>query len=143
MATATISPNTSLVLRTPAMAEAGRLLLICEIARMRREVAALETQRVRSDDARLAEFWRRCGEIADDYDFCGEYDRIVEALGGTPRLENEYEIEIPIRIRIDVPVTATGRNYEVARDVAEDSLDRDDIIAAIENAYRINWELDY
>ena len=124
-----------------------------ELARVQAELTAAREQIAERDrtinglrfdqitdgaDARLVTFWEKGGRIADAADFCQEYDRIAEALGG-PRREREYEVEAEVTVRIRVTYTTTATSEEEADENAHQGIDFDDALAA----YRDNGYEDF
>lgn len=76
-------------------------------------------------DYRLAEFWERAMANAEEEDYCSEYDRMAEALGGPRR---------PVETEVEVTVTLSFRTTVNARE--DDDLDEEfDEEAVIEHLY--------
>lgn len=81
-------------------------------------------------DPRLAQFWDIAAEAADEENFCEEYDRIAEALGGRPR-RREYKVRLCVQAHVDVTVSVTARNADDAEDMAHNVMTSDDVERAI------------
>ncbi|MGG1910551.1 hypothetical protein AB1285_27380 [Microbacterium sp. NRRL B-14842] len=69
-----------------------------------REIDRLRLPITDAADDRLAAIWEKGEQIANDEGFCSEYDRLVEAIGGTPR-ERDF--------RVTLSVTLTQRRYRL------------------------------
>lgn len=57
------------------------------------------------NDERLIDFWERAAQKASDENYCGEYDRMAELLGG-PGRERSYVVTTLVTIEVSVNVTA-------------------------------------
>jgi hypothetical protein len=60
-------------------------------------------EQITGDDYRLTDFWQRAGDLAEEFEFCNEYDRLADAMGGPAR---EYEFEVEHEITVSVTFTA-------------------------------------
>lgn len=102
-----------------------------EVTGLRAEIARLrDTQITDGSDPRLVTFWERVGRIADNADFCEEYDRIAEAMNG-PRRERDYYVTLEVTIHVTMRESATSDDE--AGDKAGDSLTLETLRDAIAN----------
>lgn len=106
--------------------------------------SALETangQIIDGSDPRLEMFWERAGRIADNADFCEEYDRMADAMNG-PRRLREFEVTAQIEVTINVTRTIEARNANEARDeVTGGYFESSDLIDHISSDGVDSWEL--
>src|SRR3546814_7274264 len=77
-------------------AEARAADLALTVERQQREIERLPLPLTNAADDRLAAIWERGEQIANDEGFCSEYDRLVEAIGGTPR-ERDFRVTLSDR----------------------------------------------
>lgn len=97
-------------------------------------VTQLRTEQITDGaDPRLVNFWDKAGRIADHADFCEEYDRLAEAMNGTPR-ERQWYVEAEVTVTVRVSYSTYATTSDDAEDNARDSLDFDDVL----EAYRTN-----
>ncbi|MGG1910454.1 hypothetical protein AB1285_26890 [Microbacterium sp. NRRL B-14842] len=83
-----------------AQAQAADLALTVE--RQQREIDRLRLPITDAADDRLAAIWEKGEQIANDEGFCSEYDRLVEAIGGTPR-ERDFRVTLSVTLTQRVP----------------------------------------
>jgi hypothetical protein len=109
------------------------------IADRDRTILALRTEQITDgSDARLLDFWEKAGRIADHADFCNEYDRMAEALNGTPRAR-DWEVSANVTVTVRVTYSTTATTEDDADDNAREGIDFDDVL----NAYRENGSEDF
>lgn len=114
-----------------ARAEAAEQAALARVAQLEAELTRLRTEQITDGgDPRLIDFWDKAGRIADHADFCQEYDRLAEAMNGTPR-EREWDVTLDITVSLQVTRTVTARDADDAIDYARDGLDRDEVIEAV------------
>lgn len=114
-----------------ARAEAAEQAALARVAQLEAELTRLRTEQITDGaDPRLIDFWEKAGRIADHADFCQEYDRLAEAMNGTPR-EREWDVTLDITVSLQVTRTVTARDADDAIDYARDGLDRDEVIEAV------------
>lgn len=80
-------------------------------------------------DPRLVDFWEKAGRIADHADFCQEYDRLAEALNGTPRLR-DWDVTLDVTVTVRVHYSASATTSDDAEDIARDEITFEDVVAA-------------
>ncbi len=86
-----------------------------------RTIEQLRTEQITDGgDYRLTEFWERAGRIADNADFCQEYDRMAEAMNG-PRRERDYDVTL--RITVEWTTTRRAVDGDAAGDFALQDFD--------------------
>lgn len=74
-----------------------------QVAEREREIERLRTAQITDgSDPRLIDFWEKAGRIADHADFCQEYDRLAEAMNGTPRCR-DWEVEAEVTVTVCPP----------------------------------------
>lgn len=106
--------------------------LLAQLADARAEFETLAMRRVRGDDPRLESFWEDAHQISRDEDWCEVYDRIVEAMRGPERnQEDDYDVSVTVSVTIEVPYSVRATSADTARDVTYDSFDSSDIIEYI------------
>lgn len=116
-----------------ARAEAAEQAALARVAVLEAEVTRLrEAQITDGGDPRLVEFWEKAGRIADHADFCQEYDRLAEAMNGTPRMR-DWTVSADVTITLRMHLSVTARNDEEAEQEAQDRIDSSDVIEAIRN----------
>lgn len=99
------------------------------IAARDRIIEQLRTEQITDgSDYRLTEFWERAGRIADNADFCDEYDRMAEGMNG-PRRKRDYDVTL----RITVEWT-TGRSAVDGETAGSYALDDFDVTEIAEEA---------
>lgn len=114
-----------------ARAEAAEQAALARVAQLEAELTRLRTEQITDGaDPRLIDFWEKAGRIADHADFCEEYDRLAEAMNGTPR-EREWDVTLDITVSLRVSRTVTARDAYTAIEDARDGLDRDEVIEAV------------
>ena len=102
-----------------ALAESHSRYLARELEASQRDVEALQTRQITDGaDPRLTRFWELAGSIADQADFCDQYDRIAEEMNG-PRRKRQYEV----RTQIQVTVTRTETVEAIDSDDAASQID--------------------
>jgi len=116
-----------------ARAQAAERAALARVAEVEAENTRLRTEQITDgDDPRLVDFWEKAGRIADHANFCEEYDRLAEALNGTPR-EREWVVNMDVSVSVRVSRTVTARNADEAVESAEEILDREDVAEQIRN----------
>jgi hypothetical protein len=66
------------------------------------------------NDPRLQEFWAQAARLAEGYNYCGEYDQIVQKVGGPTR--QRFIFTVPVQISLKIAVKADGITEEHARE---------------------------
>lgn len=101
-----------------------------QVAAREREIERLRTEQITDgSDPRLIDFWDKAGRIADHADFCQEYDRLAEAMNGTPRYR-DWEVEAEVTVTVRVTYSTSATTEEDADDNAREGIDFDDVLAA-------------
>lgn len=114
-----------------ARAEAATAAAHARIAELEAEATRLRTEQITDGaDPRLLDFWEKAGRIADHANFCEEYDRLADAMNGTPR-EREWDVVTDVQITLTVTRTVTATTESGAVEYAEEVLDREDVIEAL------------
>ncbi|GED40669.1 hypothetical protein F6W69_19035 [Microbacterium oxydans] len=114
-----------------ARAEEAANLARARVAELENEVRRLRTEQILDGgDPRLVSFWDKAGRIADYANFCEEYDRLADELNGVPR-EREWDVTLDVTLSLRLSFSRTARTSEDAIGIAEEGLDRDDVIEAI------------
>lgn len=81
-----------------------------QVAEREREIERLRTAQITDgSDPRLIDFWEKAGRIADHADFCQEYDRLAEAMNGTPRCR-DWEVEAEVTVTVCPPTKDLKRS---------------------------------
>ena len=102
--------------------------LTATVAAKDQMIRTLTTEQITAgDDTRLETFWEKAGRIADHANFCTEYDRLAEAMGG-PRRERDYEVDVYVTITLRMTQDVRSTSDEDAQDAVHDLLSSDDII---------------
>ncbi len=105
-----------------------------QVAAREREIERLRTAQITDgSDPRLIDFWDKAGRIADHADFCQEYDRLAEAMNGTPRCR-DWEVEAEVTVTVRVTYSTSATTEDDADDNAREGIDFDAVI----DAYRSN-----
>lgn len=95
------------------------------IAERDRTIAALRTEQITDgSDYRLETFWERAGRIADNADFCQEYDRMAEAMNG-PRRERDFDVTL--RITVEWTTSRRAVDGDTAGEFVLDDFDVTDL----------------
>lgn len=102
--------------------------------------AAQTEQIIDGADPRLVRFWERAGRIADEADFCREYDRLADELNGVPR-ERDWTVSLDIALTVSLTRTVTARTDDDAISAAEDEFDRFVLADAISGYDIEEWEV--
>lgn len=117
--------------------------LRAELERLKTENLRLRTEDVEADDLRVRHIWIKAAREAQNADYCREYDRIAEAVGGIDRdtlrsdgeLDESYLVTTHITIEVSLPIQACD---------ADDAVDKIDHLStyelrelATENGYGI------
>ncbi|WP_242085823.1 hypothetical protein [Microbacterium lacticum] len=113
-----------------AAAEARAAELALTVERQRREIDLLQQPITDPTDDRLTAIWERGEQIANDENFCSEYDRLVEAIGGTPR-ERDFRVTLSVTLTQRVSVTVTARTSAEAEDLAIETYTVEDVIESL------------
>ncbi|MGG1910418.1 hypothetical protein AB1285_26710 [Microbacterium sp. NRRL B-14842] len=111
-----------------AQAQAADLALTVE--RQQREIDRLRLPITDAADDRLAAIWEKGEQIATDEGFCSEYDRLVEAIGGTPR-ERDFRVTLSVTLTQRVTVSVTARTSDEAEDLAIEAYTVEDVIESL------------
>lgn len=115
-----------------ARAQEAERAALARVAELERQLNAARSEQITDGaDPRLIEFWERAGRIADHADFCQEYDRLAEAMNGTPR-ERDWTVTMELSITVTVDISVSATTGEDAEDNARDLLDTDAIVSAIQ-----------
>ena len=117
--TATLYKNNEAVIVAQDMASVAYRLDVNarQIESLNETVSRLSNEQIDGSDYRLATFWEKAQELADEAGHCSVYDEIAEALGG-PAREREFEVEFTFTQTI----TVTARDEEGAEELARDML---------------------
>lgn len=120
-----------------ARAEAAEQAALARVAELEAQLAAERTTQITDGaDARLVDFWEKAGRIADHADFCNEYDRLAEAMNGTPR-ERDWYVSLEVQLTVRVSRTVSSTTEDGAIDYFRDDLDKEAIIDALRDE---GWE---
>ena len=111
-------------------AEARAADLALTVERQQREIERLQLPITNAADDRLAAIWERGEQIANDEGFCSEYDRLVEAIGGTPR-ERDFRVTLSVTLTQRVSVTVTARTSAEAEGLAIETYTVEDVIESL------------
>lgn len=113
-----------------------------QIARHEQTIHALRYEQITDGtDPRLAAFWEKAGEVADEENFCDEYDRLAEQMGG-PRRTRDWDVEVDVTVTVRVLVTVSATDEDDAAEIAAEEVDLERVIdAARDNGYE-QWETD-
>ncbi len=104
-----------------------------QVAAREREIERLRTAQITDgSDPRLIDFWDKAGRIADHADFCQEYDRLAEAMNGTPRCR-DWEVEAEVTVTVRVTYSTSATTEDDADDNAREGIDFDAVIDAYRN----------
>ncbi|MGC5173315.1 hypothetical protein ACLQ2Q_21955 [Microbacterium sp. DT81.1] len=113
-----------------ARAQADLALARAQVAERERTIQQLRTEQITDGaDPRLVDFWDKAGRIADHADFCQEYDRLAEAMNGTPR-NRDWEVEAEVTVTVRVTYSTSATSVDDADENARDGIDFDDVLAA-------------
>ena len=113
-----------------ALTEARAAELALTVERQRREIDLLQQPITDPTDDRLTAIWERGEQIANDENFCSEYDRLVEAIGGTPR-ERDFRVTLSVTLTQRVSVTVTARTSAEAEGLAIETYTVEDVIESL------------
>lgn len=114
-----------------ARAEAAVAEAQAKLAALEAENARLRTEQITDgSDPRLEDFWEKGGRIADAAGFCEEYDRIADALNGTPRTR-DWDVVTDVQITVRVSRCVSATTEQDAIDFAEEEIDAEAVIEAI------------
>ncbi len=88
----------------------------------REELNRLRNEQIDGSDPRLASFWEKAQQLADQAGHCQVFDEIAEALGG-PRREREYIVSITsyVTVPVSYSMTVMAPDSDVARELAEEA----------------------
>ncbi|WP_299091692.1 hypothetical protein [uncultured Microbacterium sp.] len=111
-------------------AEARAADLALTVERQQREIDRLRLPITDAADDRLAAIWEKGEQIANDEGFCSEYDRLVEAIGGTPR-ERDFRVTLSVTLTQRVTVSVTARTSDEAEDLATEAYTVEDVIESL------------
>lgn len=113
-----------------------------EIAERDRTILRLRTEQITDgSDQRLADFWDKAGRIADHADFCEEYDRLAEAMNGTPR-ERDWEVNAEVTVTVCLTYSTTATNSSEAKDKASEYIDFEDVLSAYRDHGHDNFDIE-
>ncbi len=116
-----------------ARAEAAEQAALRRVAELESQIQALRLEQITDGgDPRLVEFWDKAGRIADHADFCHEYDRLAEAMNGTPR-DRDWTVTLDVRLDVRIYRTISATTEEAAIDAARDDFTREDVAEHIRN----------
>lgn len=98
----------------PAQTDSELTELRAEIEQLKTENLRLRTEDVDADDLRVRHIWITAAREAQRADYCREYDRIAEAVGGIDRdtlrsegeLDESYLVLTQITIEVRLPIHA-------------------------------------
>ena len=82
------------------------------------ETHRLRTEQIDGSDPRLATFWERAQELADNANHCEVFDQIAEALGGPSRVK---EFVVTLYFTASWSTTVEARSEEDAIEQARES----------------------
>lgn len=99
--------------------------------------ALVLAERMRRTQAGEFEAWKhelaeRAGEVANENNFCGVYDDLMEEFGLPVCRDQDFEVQVLIR----TTVTVSARSQEAA----EETIDWSDILSDLQN-YTPDWEV--
>lgn len=78
---------------------------LAEVEQLRAEVHRLRQEQItEGGDPRLEQFWERAMEAANEANFCSEYDRLADMMGG-PTRSVTYDVDVTVTLRSSVMVT--------------------------------------
>lgn len=98
---------------------------------LRRQLVAKSTEQITDGaDPRLEQFWSLAGDAADDADFCDEYDKIAEAMGGPVR-ERDWDVEHRVTLTVFITRTVRARDEDDACERAMEAITHSDVIDEI------------
>lgn len=133
--------------RTQTQAELTELR--AEIERLTTENLRLRTEDVAADDLRVRHIWITAAREAQRAEYCREYDRIAEAVGGIDRdtlreegeLDESYTVTTHITIEVSLQVLACGEGNAIDK---IDELDSEELrVLADEHGYHLgNIDID-
>ena len=110
----------------------------------REALASVEgTGRISVDDPRIAWIWRKSARLATRFQFCGEYDKIAQAMGA-PEVMVEWTgyAEVQISHTVTVPIGGTSSRQEMADGNQEHDISVEDIIEALQDLEDIDsWSV--
>ncbi len=100
--------------------------LLEERGRLNQNISRLECEEVPPNDSRVRHIWVAAARAADEENFCGEYDRLAEALGVPTRddlreageLDSTYTVRTLVTIEVNLEVETSSE------DAAIDAIDR-------------------
>jgi len=105
-----------------ADAIAEKLTNALELARtLGDRITRLESEQIDGSDPRLANFWAKAQELADNANHCEVFDNIAEALGG-PRRTREYFVNVSgyVTVPVTYSFTVEASDPDEAREQAEE-----------------------
>lgn len=109
------------------------------INELRTRVSQLQNEQITDgSDHRLTEFWERAAQKASDENYCGEYDRMAELLGGPGRVKT-YDVTTRVTIEITVQVEARSDDDAVEQVDDFDHVEMERIIGNL-SYYDVNIE---
>ncbi len=124
-----------------ARIEASTRAALARVEQLEAEIATARAEEITDGaDSRLVNFWEAAGEIANDHDMCGEYDRMVEAVDGITRVR-EYDVRMDVSVSVTVYRTVEARNADDAVEIAEEGVDSCDVAEALRDSgwHDIEW----
>lgn len=97
--------------------------LRAEIERLTTENLRLRTEDVAADDLRVRHLWIEAARVAQQSDYCREYDRIAELVGGIDRdtlreegeLDEPYMVTTHITIEVRLPILAYDEDNAIEK----------------------------
>lgn len=129
--------------QTHTQAQAELAELRAEIERLTTELLRLRTEDVAADDLRVRHIWITAAPEAQRAEYCREYDRIAEAVGGIDRdtLREDGELDEPhlvltqITIEVRLPIEAYDEDDAISKIDNLSSSELRELVA--ENGYGI------
>lgn len=111
------------------------------IERLTARVNTLESEQITGDDYRLADFWAKAQELADEAGHCDVFDQIAEALGGPARVK-EYQVTLSFTATWSTTVEARDESdaIEQARESFRYNADEGDFENVDEDRYNAEAE---
>lgn len=109
---------------------------LAEVAQLRAEVNRLRNEQITDGgDPRLETFWENAQEAANEANFCSEYDRIAEMIGG-PTRSVTYDVDLTVTLTSSVTVTIQRGEAPPNMTDLQDLVSRSDIES---NLSSVEW----
>ncbi len=87
---------------------------------------ALRLEQIDGSDPRLTDFWAKAQEIADNHNWCDEFDTIAEELGG-PSRERNFIVTFTYSYSMSITARDEDAAVEMAREYILNSCDISDL----------------